>query len=443
MTENSEDEDENASRFELVKKRVFFSYENSDDEEKTTPSPKPERKKVSFIQSVYISPIRREPKTTKSTKREVSSNSKNNISKKVEKDVIHMSSNVNILEIDKKIRDILNRRIDDLPSLRNRLEQLRWIKDNSDDTNECLDARKEVWHLNNKIREIESNTQKIMYEKKISPILEEYRNLVSKPITKSFIHSDSPRGRTSEAILLKRKKEILYSFINIAQNYIEIKISSTIEKKILTCENCGSQDIDTTGDETYICNSCSACMEIMDDTPSFRDNDHINLSGRYIYTKPGHFSDVIKRFEAQQNVHVSKRLYDTVDKEMVKHKFTKETLTKRQLYTFLDQGGYSKHYKNINLIYSKITGKPPPNIEKYKKDLLSDLKLYEDAFEEIKGNRKNSLKVMYKLLKLLERRGYETTIDDFYILDPEKLREHDEFHEKVCKKLGWEYKPTI
>ena len=67
----------------------------------------------------------------------------------------------------------------------------------------------------------------------------------------------------------------------------------------------------------------------------------------------------------------------------------------------------SKHYGDINLIYSVITGTPAPDISEYEAELLEMFDETEEAYEKVKDpGRINSLNVNFKLFKLLQRIGY-------------------------------------
>ena len=169
------------------------------------------------------------------------------------------------------------------------------------------------------------------------------------------------------------------------------------------------------------------------------------MCSRYTYTRKGHFIDAIKRFQARQNTTIQPDVYSLLQKEIAAHGLTSGTATKEHIYEFLEANRLSRHYGDINLIYSVLTGKRAPDISDYETQLLDLFDETEDAYEQVKDpNRINSLNVNFKLFKLLQKLGYPCKRDDFYILKTAvKWSEHENKWEEIRLLKGWNYIPTI
>ena len=169
------------------------------------------------------------------------------------------------------------------------------------------------------------------------------------------------------------------------------------------------------------------------------------MCSRYTYTRKGHFIDAIKRFQGRQNTTIEPRIYEILRAEIKAHGLTCESATMEHLYEFLESNRLSKHYGDINLIYSVITGTPPPDISGLETELLELFDETEEAYEKVKDpGRINSLNVNFKLFKLLQQIGYSCKRDDFYILKTAvKWSEHENKWDEIRRLKGWSYIPTI
>ncbi len=352
------------------------------------------------------------------------------------------ASDYNIFHIDTKIREKLSLNISTISELQQDLKKTLWILNNGGNPTDRVLAKQQVNIIRKRIQDLESTFELLFYQFKTSDLLDEYRKLLSKSGAKSFItlnyNNDDPG--------IARRNQLVSQFLCIAQEYIELENVNQRPQK-LVCLACGCIDFTLSPDEDsiYICKECNTQVEILDDTPSFKDTDRVNLATKYTYTKKGHFIDAMKRFQGKQNADPKK--IDTVVKilleEMSRHNLTNENVTKDHLYMFLaeksDGRDLSKHYDDINLLFHIITSEPCPDISQYEDDLLDDFDIQEATYEEIiEEDRQNSLNVNYKLYKLLQRRGYPCKKDDFYFLKTKtKEGEHDEILKRVWEKIGW------
>ena len=358
------------------------------------------------------------------------------ISNKVSKKQKHtIDRNCDIMEIHTMILDILEQNYKELGELKKRLDALEWIRNNTIDDLEKIDAKKEIFQLKRKINITKDRKQIEKYKKNTQKMLEKYKSF--KTDHQTFIYNpNTSKGDDNEQNIIKK-------FLMIASNYIDINPYKQKPKKLL-CERCKRNDFDITDENLYTCNDCGLCIKIIDETHSFKDADRINLSSRYTYTKKGHFKEAIDKFQAKQNTTIDKKVYNMLYNEFEKHHLSIEKVTKELIYMFLSDNGYSKHYEDITLIYCTLANTKPPDISKYENELLDKHEQQEKIYEQIKEeSRINSLNVNYKLLKLLELVGYKCKREDFATLKTrEKISDHDEKWKEICALLRWKFIPT-
>lgn len=346
----------------------------------------------------------------------------------------------NALDVDKTIRNNFQIEKASLGSLREKLKGVDRIKFPSNE-----EKKDYINELRRKIKDIETSASFLLYTFKSSDILEEIKKAKAVSSTKSFISIQETESTTREATLTLK-------FINIAQLYINVESIVQTPKK-LCCRNCGSNNLRlSVEDESfYVCRVCFVEREILDDAPSFKDTDRVNMTSKYTYTRRGHFNDAVKKFQGTQNTDPKKirHVVDVLVKEIEKHNLTttqhlKNSVSKDHIYTFLSEQDLSCHYDDVNLLFRAITGEPCPDLSQIIENLYEDFDKLEEVLGQIKDeNRSNSLTVNYKLYKLLQRWRYPCRKSDFYILKTKtKEDEHDEKMKEAFEKLEWEWIPT-
>lgn len=358
-------------------------------------------------------------------------------------EILHIDpADFNILFVDRKIRDILTAKISTIPTLRQELERVLWILNNSEGISEKVLAKQHASSLRSRIRDIEGAFELALYDMQTSGMVEKYRKLQSTLRPKSFI--THPRMSADPDVITRREmNEIALAYLRISQKYIDISGFHT-KTSTLVCSVCSHTKFRVESDSMYVCLSCGNQEEIFDENPSYRDTDRVNMANRYKYTRPNHFATAIDRFQGKQNTTILPEVYDYIRSEMHMRRLTPEALTKDHVYMLLSNG-FSEHYDDINLIHHVLTGKVLPDISTYATRLMQMLEQAEEVYERVKrADRINSMNVNYKLYKLLQLLGYPCRKDDFYTLRTQtRLAEHDEVWSRICEELGWNVLPTV
>ena len=194
------------------------------------------------------------------------------------------AKDLSIFHIDVQIQKKLESKFSTVSELRGDLSSLLWILQNSRNPTDRVLASKKAGILRKAIQNLETSLELTLYLHRTSDIIEEYRQLVNSSGPRSFIDRKNEKDSLEE-----RKKELVAQFLCIAKDYIEIENMGKPPEKI-TCSSCGSIEFEfDERNSIYICKVCRTEKEILDDSPSFRDTDRVNMSSRFSYSRRGAF----------------------------------------------------------------------------------------------------------------------------------------------------------
>lgn len=344
-----------------------------------------------------------------------------------------IDNEIDIMSIHNIILSYLEKRYRNITKLKQKYDKFQWIYENATSTIEKIQVENNLSEIKREISQIENRKEITTYKQETKDIIQNY--LATTPKT-DFFNSD---------IQTPINTSLIEDFLIIAKNYVLINIKF---KQTSKCTNCGCTDLEMIEDHLFRCAECNSEIRKLDDSYNFKDSSRLNLTSRYKYSKQGHFTDIIQKFQGKHNVQIKPEVYDDIKEKMKHNGLTEDTLKKEHVYIFLSNAKHGKHYDDVNLIYYELTGKNPPDISQYQEQLEVMSELVEQAFEELKSTsdikRSSSINVHYKLMKMLEILEYDFNIEDFNFLKTrEKILEHDENWKKICTRIGWPYYPTI
>jgi hypothetical protein len=342
-----------------------------------------------------------------------------------------------ILFIDEQIKRKLSAKISTLKEMQQDLINLLWILKNSEDPVDRIGADKESALLRRSIKDIEGGFELGLYLLRTTDMLEEYRTIISGTAAKSFIRDLRPRDDSK----IYRKNQIILEFLRISKQYVNLENFRQKQRNTPICDVCHNNNLRESDDNSiYVC-KCGNQIEVLDDAPTFKDSERVNMSTRYTYTCRGHFNEAMNRFEGKQNTEIAQGTLDILIREMQLHGLSPKTFSKDHLYMFLSENKLSDFYADINLIFFLITKINPPDITKYRNELLEMFDQLEEAYKLVKDDdRLNSLNVNWKLYKLLQLLDYPCKKDDFFCLKtPTKQGEHEEKWHAMIEYLRSQY----
>jgi hypothetical protein len=351
---------------------------------------------------------------------------------------------IDIFSIDKKIRDIWNKKKENIDILENEIKELDAIKnDNSLSLHVIRDIEDKINKLEKQKNEIENiNSIQHFYTMDFSELIE--LNKSNAPNKISFM------GKSKKA-----KNDISKFYMEILKKYdIEYKELEDVlpkqkkmEKKI--CSNCSSSVFFIQSDQNLeICEECGKQEEKSYKSLSYKDISRINMSSKYSYERKIHFKDCINQFQGKQNSTIDDKVYKDLEEQLNLHgllvgdentakKIRFQNITKEHILLFLKENGNSKHYEDVVLIYHKMTGKKVDDISHLETQLMEDFdkisNLYDKKFKFTgKIDRKSFINTQYILFQLLRRHKYPCKKEDFNML---KTLDRKSFHDEIVKDL--------
>jgi hypothetical protein len=321
------------------------------------------------------------------------------------------------------------------------LKTLLWIVNNSPDAIDQIQAKSQSSILRKRIQDIESGFDFGLYILRTSDLLAEYKDITTQTRSTSFVRVAS----TIDEEKLHRRNDIILEYLRIAKEYVNLEGFRQRSQKTI-CDACHSTNLaESTEDSSILICECGNVIELLDDAPTFKDSERVNMSSRYTYTCRGHFTEAMNRFEGKQNTEIDPQVIETLKRELSLHDLTPQTATKDHIYMFLSEKRLSDLYSDINLLFFLISGVNPPDITDYRSELLEMHDQLEEAYSEVKDNeRLNSLNVNWKLYKLLQLLDYPCKKDDFFCLKtPTKQGEHEQKWYDMIEYLQTKYPNAV
>lgn len=350
---------------------------------------------------------------------------------------------MDIVEIHNTILHSFNNETQMLPTIESQLNKLCSIDEPDDTIIQEIDSLK-------KKRDIIKKRENIsFYLLQITPIIEEYKKELNKPVQVHFMKVSSTPVNNDKINKIKDK------FIRIARKFFPIESVESFHS-IPECKTClNNSPVILLGTHINICAVCGTEVDVSQVSFAHNDNERVNITSKYQYDRRVHFKECINQFQGKQNSTIKQKVYDSIILQLVNHGLVNEdattkeekyaNVTKQHISIFLKETGYSNHYEDINMIYHNITGKPLPDISHIEHLLMEDFDKLSNIYDEEyirtrKITRKNFINTQYVLYQLLKRHKFPCSRNDFVFL---KTVERQGFHDDICsnlfKKLGWNF----
>lgn len=355
--------------------------------------------------------------------------------------------NVDILDIHDRIQKMYDQEYKKLPEYQKKINILKNITHNNLSSKTVESVRENIQMLTHKIEECNSKSQLEFYLSETFSILENYRNHLRKPLKMSFMFS--------KPISTEEIDKIKLEYLTIAKKYYDVHIPVLSPVSTLKCDMCSNiKSFDNVDDIYYVCRECGSQQEKNMNSVSYTDINRISIVTKYSYDRKVHFKECISQYQGIQNCSIDQKIYTEIENELQKHnllfgdentprtvRFSK--VTRKHVQTFLRELGYSRHYENVILIHSKLTGKKPDNISHLVDRLLSDFDVLLETYDLLFKNkieRKSFINSQCVLYQLLVKHKHPCNKEDFNIL---KTIERQNFHNDITRHLfshlGWHF----
>lgn len=302
------------------------------------------------------------------------------------------------------------------------------------------------------------------------PLLDKYKECLNRQVKIQFIGIMVQSNAVEEMnnIIREYLKLIRYYFpeefvrnnLQDMEKYIVtpsvIRPGGKTHQKCVSCENENTKIVNH--DNYFICESCGYVYESATNDISFKDIDRVNISNKYQYDRRTHFKDCINQFQGKQNSTIDQDVYDTLIEQFRLHNLIPDNykdipkeeafkdISKEHVLLFLKETKYTKHYEDIVLIHTQLTGKPAPDISHIENQLLQDFDQLTDLYDKNYRNneRKNFINTQYVLFQLLKRHKFPCRKEDFNILKTiDRKYFHDTIMQSLFEVLGWNIHPLF
>jgi hypothetical protein len=368
---------------------------------------------------------------------------------------------IDLLDLHNTILGNFQKQKASVPELNSRIEELsRLLSSLPDLKHESI--QNEIDALKERVILFESDMDMNFYLLKVTPLMEEYKSQLNKPVQLSFMGKREDNSKSEEIMdsIQNKMMDIIKTTPGVCTNGLENSvIDEATDPMGQKCDHCQHTDEIIAHNNTVICSNCGTERQDLCMTFSYNDTDRVNITSKYTYARRVHFRECINQFQGKQNSMIKPEVYEGLIRQLELHGLVRpgklpkrikyEKVTKFHIGLFLKEIDCARHYEDINLIYRTITDKELNDITHLEEVLMDDFDTLSDLYNEIyiktkKINRKNFINTSYVLYQLLQRHKYQVLDSDFSFL---KTIERKAFHDEICstlfKHLEWRFNPVF
>lgn len=258
--------------------------------------------------------------------------------------------------------------------------------------------------------------------------------------------NDSTENNT-EGFVSKNEKNNRASLFNHYMNILDPNIlENNVVNNYNKCIRCKKDQIVIFSDGINVCTTCGFVEQILINYENNNFKDFIQEKPVYPYKRLNHLCEWISQFQAKESTDIPKKIYDKIYAELHKNKISSKNITSDKIREILRKLRLNQYYEHIPHIMSKITGKPPPTINR---EIEEKLKI---MFRDIQApfakhcpkNRINFLSYSYVLHKMFQLLHLDDFLVCFRLLKSrDKLKNQDFIWKKICEELGWDFHPSV
>lgn len=309
----------------------------------------------------------------------------------------------------------------------------------------------EIKELKNKINDISKNISLNKYLLDTSHLLYNYYDVkknVTEKSNSSVIDFFKQNSLETKIHLKDNKNEIINKYlskVNIYRDKPNNENINVLEDYI--CKLCSNEMIILQSEGLKICQECKSQEKFLidSDKPSYKDPPR-ELS-YFAYKRINHFNEWLAQFQAKETTDISNDVYKLIKKELKKEKYINiQKIKVSKIRDILKKLGLNKYYEHAPHIINRLSGIPPPRINKLTEDKLRRMfiDIQPHWLTHCPNNRNNFLSYSYVLYKSLQLLELDDLLEHFSLLKSrEKLAEQDVIWKKICNELQWEFIKTI
>ena len=357
----------------------------------------------------------------------------------------------NIVEIHEVIRTVFSSNLFNVKKIKQEIKDLKIFKTK---TTKVIDKNTIDFNIKKYeelIDGIESGKRWYSYISRAKPLLDDYLLLASdfsKGIKTIGYHKSVSKFSKEE---INERLRIIEDYIMLTKEYIDIE--HIWEGKCeAVCTNCNKKFENLKTDPTsnlYLC-ECGALYDKLDRETQYEKPGQMSNIAK-AYDRKKNFEDAFLRYQGVSQDIIPSKIFDQLDAYFILNKFPigdeikkmetnsrgkKPNTSIKLLHQALKETGNADYYKIIYSITYCYWGWTPPDIGKYKDDIMNKYERNLIVYDKNK-TRKSSLNVQLHLFQLLIDCGYKCELDDFKVLHSEDtLLYHTEQFILISKETG-------
>jgi hypothetical protein len=322
------------------------------------------------------------------------------------------------------------------------------IEKNITDNNDILDVPNDIMDRFNKLNEISNKEKKYKNQIKKRNI----KKVAEKKSILSFLSVDNSGNTVTEPVT-----QVIHEKGTLKDLYLCLTDSSYVCNKvklspIKNCKNCNSELTLMQSEGYFVCQNCSQAEYVIIESEIPSHKDAMNEKPKYPYNPINHLIEKLNQYQAKQTTIIPSNIYELVKNELKKRMIPFDDVNPELVQKILKKYRKDIYYEHHFLIFSYITGTPPPSLTRdEEEDIKKMFKMTEKPFKLFKpDSRENYLNYSYVLNKLFL---IKTHIDNnpkmainakyFKLLKSrDKLRIQDFIWKQICKYLDWPFHPS-
>jgi len=243
----------------------------------------------------------------------------------------------------------------------------------------------------------------------------------------------------------QNKSEMLNKYMVLINNVTPGNKKQHIVKK---CKRCNIEKILIPMEGNYVCTICGDVDPVIIECEKSTNKDiNAELKSGYPYKRINHLNEWLAQFQAKESIEIPEDVYNLILSEFHKHRiYDLKKISIPYMKKVLKKLGLTVYYEHATFIISKLSGTPPPSINRETEEKIRLMfKQIQMPFERhCPPNRTNFLSYSYVLHKFFQLLELDDFSDLFQLLkSDDKLRSQDEIWKKICEDLNWQFIPSI
>lgn len=319
----------------------------------------------------------------------------------------------------------------------------------------------EIAKLEEEFNMVESGERWNEYISQAKPLFDQYLPIASDDVKGIVKFTGEADLKDADQDRVKKRKDIIHSYLRIAEKYIRLDIVCEVEKDD-KCPGCGGASDEALLDEDEglkIC-SCGYQQPNLVKISTFKDTMRVNVD-RSDYEDRSNFIKAYDRFMGTKIPKIPDTLYSMLDEYFIKEGYPiGEVIRNDPRFALLPNGkragtsvdlmknalsatSNASYYDCINYISSNYWGWNLPDLSLLRERVIDEYDRTQKVYKVIR-TRGSSLNVQIRLYVQLRAVDYPCEWSDFKILSArESLEYHHQMWQIMCEHTGVKFTPII